>query len=70
MFARRAAAGERVEQHEQGEGDEEAEYAALQRGFAGRGAALRTRLLAVTGALLGTPPADPVPSPAGRTVAG
>ncbi|MGY1590591.1 3-methyladenine DNA glycosylase [Geodermatophilus sp. SYSU D00708] len=47
-----------------------AEYAALQRGFAGRGAALRTRLLAVTGALLGTPPADPVPSPAGRTVGG
>jgi hypothetical protein len=48
--------------------DGRAEYAALQRGFAGRGAALRARLLVVTGALVGTPPADASSSPVGRTV--
>jgi hypothetical protein len=48
--------------------DGRAEYAALQRGFAVRGAALRARLLAVTAALPGVPAADASPSPAGRTV--
>ncbi|MFW3172223.1 3-methyladenine DNA glycosylase [Geodermatophilus sp. CPCC 206100] len=44
------------------------EYAAAQRGFAERGAALRARLLDVTGALLGGRDTDAGTSAAGRTV--
>jgi hypothetical protein len=47
-----------------------AEYAAAQRGFAARGAGLRGRLLAVTGALLGDDPDATLVSVAGRTVEG
>ena len=46
------------------------EYAVAQRGFAGRGAGLRARLLAVTGALLADPGAAAGASPSGRTVGG
>ncbi|MBB3085210.1 3-methyladenine DNA glycosylase [Geodermatophilus sabuli] len=45
-----------------------AEYAATQRGFARRGAVLRERLTAVTGALLAVPGDVAAASPAGRTV--
>jgi hypothetical protein len=47
-----------------------AEYATAQRGFAARGAVLRDRLLAVTGALLDSTGGDAGTSPAGRTVGG